>query len=227
MSDWITLEEARDLARCRGATDGNLGEILGDNFRRLQIGITGLLEDAPIERVRTHWPGLAAELDVMRSRRTPHHIEEFLTRTIGPVRVEPWNRFRVMILWGGGAPPLQADTCVFRAVHLYRRHLVFELEAAGFPAVNGEGEAAASNVEPAAGAVASNSQADGSGALPKGMTDEQKAAEEEKKKRQFLKWGGGEKEKHGSYPPMQPLPRNARLSVRGWAAQNNVKREIA
>ena len=53
MSDWITLEEARDLARCRGATDGNLGEILGDNFRRLQIGITGLLEDAPIERVRT------------------------------------------------------------------------------------------------------------------------------------------------------------------------------
>lgn len=53
-------------------------------------------------------------------------------RAIGLVGVAPGNRLRAMISWGGGAPPLTADTCIFAAVHLHRSALVSELEAAGF-----------------------------------------------------------------------------------------------
>jgi hypothetical protein len=132
LPDWITIDEARALAWRSGATDWNLNEILGGALRGRRIGITALLEHAPIVRVHVHWPGRAAELDVMRLWFTPQHIEEFLKRAIGPVCVEPDNRLRAMILWGDGAPPYEADTCLFGAVHLYRPALVFELEAAGF-----------------------------------------------------------------------------------------------
>jgi hypothetical protein len=132
LSDWVDLDTAIALAGHSGATDQHLNEILGGAFKGRRIGITALLEHAPIERVRVHWPVLAAELDFMRLWFTPQHIEEFLTRAIGPACVEPDNKLRAVILWGGGAPPYEADTCIFRAVHLYRPALVFELEAAGF-----------------------------------------------------------------------------------------------
>jgi len=97
-----------------------------------RIGITALLECAPIDRVRVHWPAHAAELEVMRLWRTPRHVEEFLMRVIGPVFVESGNRLRSIILWGDGAPPSEADTCILREVRVHRPGLTAELEAAGF-----------------------------------------------------------------------------------------------
>jgi hypothetical protein len=109
-----------------------LGEILADRFRERRIGVTAVLAQAPVDRVRTHWPARAAELDFMLLWRTPRHVEEFLRRAIGKVFFEPGNRLRAMMLWGDGAPPLQADSCIFAQVHLDRQALESELEASGF-----------------------------------------------------------------------------------------------
>jgi hypothetical protein len=128
---WITLEDARSLAWRSGATDENLSEILVGCTRQRRIGITALLEHAPIRRVRENWPVCAAELEVMRMWLTARHVEDFLTRAVG-LTVQAGNKLQVLIFWGDGAPPLEADTCVLAEVHLHRPSLVFELEAAGF-----------------------------------------------------------------------------------------------
>jgi hypothetical protein len=49
---------------------------------------------------------------------------------------------------------------------------------------------------------------------------------EAEKRRQFLEWGGDEKKKHKSFPPMQPSEKG-RLSIREWAVQNGIKRKLA
>jgi hypothetical protein len=111
--------------------DLNLDEILAGGFQGCRIGVTALLESAPVERVRVNWPACAAELDFMRCWRTPRHIEEFLRKASSVVCLSG-NRLRAMILWGNGRPPLEADTCILRAVHVHRPALTSELEAAGF-----------------------------------------------------------------------------------------------
>jgi hypothetical protein len=136
LPDWITLEEARTLAVRSGATDESLNEILMGSFRERRIGVTAVLEHAPVDRVREHWWARAAELEVMQMWRTPQHVEQFLTRAVR-VCVAPDNRLRALVLWGNGAPPLDADTCILAAVHLHRPALAFELEAAGFTGESG------------------------------------------------------------------------------------------
>jgi hypothetical protein len=54
----------------------------------------------------------------------------------------------------------------------------------------------------------------------------QSTGDEEKKKRQFLAWREADKDKHGSYPPLQSKSKG-RVTVREWAVENGVKREIA
>jgi len=122
----------------RGATDTALADILRRAVQDHRVGITAVLEDAPIERVRVHWPLHAVRLEVMRAWHAPGHIEEFLHDTgviaqaTTGLDIEPGNKLRVLIIWGDGAPPWEADTCILARVRLRWADLAAELEAAGF-----------------------------------------------------------------------------------------------
>jgi hypothetical protein len=128
----------------RGATVTQLADILKRAVQDHGLGITAILEDAPIERVREHWPAHAARLELMRCWHAPGHIEGFLNDTgivaqiTTGLEIEPGNKLRVLILWGSGAPPLEADTCILSQVRVRWSDLAAELEAAGFDEVGCE-----------------------------------------------------------------------------------------
>jgi hypothetical protein len=124
----------------RGATVTQLADILKRAAQDHRLGITAILEDAPIERVREHWPAHASRLELMRTWYAPGHVEEFLNDTgfvaqiTTGLDIEPGDKLRVLIMWGSGAPPWEADTCVFSQVRIRWSDLAAELEAAGFGA---------------------------------------------------------------------------------------------
>jgi hypothetical protein len=131
----------------RGATVTQLADILKRAAQDHRLGITAILEDAPIERVRERWPAHASRLGLMRTWYAPGHVEEFLNDT-GVVAqittgldIEPGNKLRVLILWGSGVPPLEADTCILSRVRVRWSDLAAELEAAGFGADESEDHA--------------------------------------------------------------------------------------
>lgn len=130
--EYSDLDTAVALARSRGATDEDFNEILADGFKWRRIDVTGLLQSAPIERVRENFPALAAQLNVMLSWRAPQYVQEFLARA-SSVECLPGNRLMVTIYWGLAARSLHADTCILCDVHVFWPQLDAELEASGFP----------------------------------------------------------------------------------------------
>ena len=134
MSEWLWLDDVRARARALGASGHALGEILHRAVVNGRIQrITGLFAKAPIERIREHWPADAALLQWVATWTIPGDLAELLlTRASGPFGIEPGNRLRAMIMWGDGAPPYEADTCVFANVRLCWPEVAGELAAAGF-----------------------------------------------------------------------------------------------
>lgn len=122
----------------RGATVWELADVLKRAIQEHRIGITAVLEDAPIERVRVNWPAHAARLEWMLTWHAPGRVDEFLhdTGVVAQIAtgldIEPDNKLRVLIMWGSGAPPLEADTCMLARVRIRWADLAAELEAAGF-----------------------------------------------------------------------------------------------
>ena len=146
MSDWITLDEAAALARCRGAGAATLGEVLSDGFKARRIGVTALLE-GPLIDVSVPWPDHLGELAVMQFRRVPQHVEDLLARAIGSIVVLSGNRLQACIAWHGDAPPYVADTITLCEVRVYRSALESALEEVGFTRADGAAELPA-GVEP-------------------------------------------------------------------------------
>jgi len=144
---WITLDEARFRASKGGAAVAQFADILKRTVQGHRVGITAILEDAPIERVREHWPAHAARMEMMRTWHAPGHVEEFLNDTgvvaqiTTSLNIEPGDKLRVMIMWGSGAPPWEGDTCVLSQVRVRWPDLPAEIEAAGFGADESEDHA--------------------------------------------------------------------------------------
>jgi hypothetical protein len=131
LPEWIDLNTAVRLAKCCGATDEDFNAILVDGFQWGLIDVTGLLKFAPIERVRENFPARAAELNAMRSWRTPRRVEDFLARAAGVV-CGTGNHLEAAIYWGIAARSIHSDSCILGAVHLRCSAIVSGLESAGF-----------------------------------------------------------------------------------------------
>jgi len=211
LPEWIDLDTAVARARSRGATDEHFNEILRGRFPERRIDVTACLESAPIERVRENFPALAAQLNVMLSWRAPQYVQEFLARA-SSVECLPGNRLRVTIYWGLAARSLHADTCILCDVHVFWPQLDAELEASGFP------EGAATDARRSDQVMAQSPRAT---EPPSSLTPAQTQA--------FVDWSEADKEKLGSYPPMQKSrdkPRD-RESVREYARRVGIPREQA